>query len=335
MINLSTSIIQPKGVELDQNSYSETFGKFVCVPLERGYGTTLGNALRRVLLSSIPGTAVVAFKMAGTLHEFKSIPKIKEDVIDIKLNLKGLIVKMDEDKDEAVCKLKVKGPGKILAKDIETPSGVEILNKDHYLLTLEEGGEVDMELFCARGFGYVTEEELDDGKDEIGKIYIDAIFSPVRKVNFTVSPVMVGDRTDYDKLTIEVTTNGVVTPEQAISKAAKILIEQFSYFVSLDGKDRSDKVHEVVKGGKEDIDSNQKDLLDKKIESLEISTRTKNCLKTIGIDYLGQLVARSKKDLLMEKSFGRKSLKEIEEALESLGLSLDMNVGGWQPPSEE
>ena len=290
------------------------YGKFVVEPLERGYGTTLGNALRRILLSSLPGAAVVSVKIDGVLHEFSTIPGVVEDVTEIILNLKSLAVRMFSEESKQLT-INVKGPCELKAGDIKTDDQVEIVNKDLHIATLGEGGRLFMELTLDKGRGYVSADKNKSPNMPIGVIPIDSIFTPIKKVNYTVTDTRVGQITDYDKLTLEVWTDGSVQPDEAISLAAKILTEHLSLFVGL-----TDQVASVTFADQEDDKKGQ--ALDMTIEELDLSVRAYNCLKRAGINTIGELVQRNQEDMMKVRNLGRKSLEEVEQKLAGLGLAL-------------
>ncbi len=322
-------LIRPKRLEVDSDTHTGLYGKFTCEPLEKGYGVTLGNALRRVLLSSLQGAAIVSVKIDGVLHEFGTMPGVIEDVTDIILNLKGVRLKLFND-EEKLLKLKKQGSGELRAGDLIAPQGgVEILNPEHHIATLTEDAEVRMDLLVKWGKGYVSAERNKDPDQPIGTIAIDALFSPIRKVNFAVTQARVGQRTDYDKLTIEVLTDGAVTPEDAIAYAAKILKEQFTIFINFNEDEEPVEEKHLPDFG------SKLGYLDRKIDELEFSVRSANCLKNANIHYIGELVQKTEQEMLKTKNFGRKSLQEIQKNLDAMGLQLGMNLEGWSPPKEK
>lgn len=318
-------LIKPREVEIDERSKSDTYAEFVCEPFERGFGITIGNALRRIMLSSIVGAAITKVKIEGVLHEFTSVPEVKEDVTDIVLNLKELRLKLHGEGPRVIT-VDVKGPATVTGADIETGNHVEVLNPDHVIATVGEEGHLQMELTVDSGRGYVPAEENKSEEDPIGVIPIDSLFSPIRKVNYQVTNARVGQRTDYDKLKLEVWTDGSVHPEDAVAFAAKILKEQVSIFINFD-----EAVEPPKEESKEEPTFNE--ALLKPIEDLELSVRGFNCLQTAGIRYVGDLVQKTEAELLKTKNFGRKSLKEIEDILNKHGLELDTKVENW-PPKE-
>lgn len=320
-----TDLIKPKEVKIDNDSRSANYCRFVCEPLERGYGHTLGNALRRILLSSLQGAAVTAVRIDGALHEFMALPDVKEDVTVIILNIKELLIKSDV-AEPTWMKLEKSGPGVVYARDIETPQNVEILNPDHVICTLGEDAHFSAELCVDTGKGYRKADESRDDDLPIGTIVVDALFSPIQRVDYTVTNARVGQHTDYDKLTLEVWTDGSVAPEDAVAFAAKILKEQVSIFINFDEDVILDeKVEEVV-----EVNSNEH--LDRSVNELELSVRSANCLQNANIRYIGELVQKTEADMLKTKNFGRKSLREIKDILSKMGLTLGMSVDNWEAP---
>jgi DNA-directed RNA polymerase subunit alpha len=321
-------LIRPKRLEVNSATHTSFYGKFSCEPLERGYGITLGNALRRVLLSSLQGAAIVSVKIDGVLHELGTVPGVIEDVTDIILNLKGVSLKIFKD-EEKILILEKQGPGEARAEDLIAPhGGIEILNPDHHIATLTEDGELRIEMVAKWGKGYVSAESNKDLDQPISTIAIDALFSPVQKVNFVVTKARVGQMTDYDKLTMEVLTDGTVLPEDAMAYAAKILKDQFTVFINFDEKEESEeeKLSSDFEGKLE--------YLNRKIDELEFSVRSANCLKNANIHYIGELVQKTEQEMLKTKNFGRKSLQEIQENLDGMGLHLGMKLQGWSPPEK-
>ncbi len=301
-------------VEVGQNN---CYGKFVVEPLERGFGHTLGNSLRRVLLSSLPGVAVSSVHIEGVQHEFSTVPGVKEDVTEIILNLKGLAVKMFTDNPKQVI-VDVKGPCVLTAGDIKVDDEVEIINPEMHIATLNEDAHLQMQLMLEKGRGYVSADKNKNASMPIGVIPMDSIFTPIRKVNYTVEDTRVGQITDYDKLTLEIWTNGTLKPEEAISGAAKILSEHLSLFVSL-----TDQVMPVSMVQPED--NKLEKVLEMTIEELDLSVRAYNCLKRAGINSVAELVQRNQEDMMKVRNLGRKSLEEVEQKLEALGLGLRPN----------
>lgn len=318
-------LIRPRKVEIDPRSKTDRYAKFVCEPLERGYGPTVGNALRRILISSIMGAAVTKVKIDGALHEFTSLPEVKEDVTDIVLNLKELRVKLNG-YEPKVCTIDVEGPATVTGADIVHDNAVEILNPEHHIATVSENGKLRLELTIAPGRGYVGAEENKDEDDPIGVIPIDSLFSPIVKVNYSVTNARVGQRTDYDKLALEVWSDGSVLPEDAVAFAAKILKEQLTIFINFD-----ESLEPEVSEAEEEPEFNEHLLVP--VDELELSVRSFNCLQNAGIKYIGDLVQKTEPEMLKTKNFGRKSLKEIKELLRDRGLELGMKLENW-PPKE-
>jgi len=303
---------------------TDRFGRFYAQPFERGFGTTVGNALRRVLLSSIEGAAVTAVKIEGVLHEFSPIQGVVEDATDIILNLKQIPLKIHSDQAKTVT-IRAMKPGEVRAKDIVADADVEILEPEAHIATVSEGGKLEMELRLKRGRGYVAADKNFDEDLGIGWIPIDSVHSPVKKVNYVVEAARIGQTTDYDKLTIEVWTNGAVTPRDAVSLAAKLVRDHFTIFVGLD-----EAGDQVLDGGAEPSRSVNENL-DKSVEELELSVRSYNCLKNANIKTLRELVQKTEGDMLKTKNFGRKSLNEIKEILQTMGLSLGMRLDAAAP----
>jgi DNA-directed RNA polymerase subunit alpha len=319
-------LIKPKALVVDKDTLSPTYGKFFAEPLERGFGITLGNSLRRVLLSSLQGAAVTSIKVEGALHEFTSLPGITEDVADIILNLKDLLIKM-RSYDQKTMRIDKKGPTIVRASDIETDANIEILNKDLVIATVGEDGHLKMEMTCRKGRGYVQAEQNKTPNMPVGSIPIDSIFSPVKKVNYHVTNARVGQQTDYDKLTLEVWTDGSVSPEDAVAFAAKIIKDQLSIFINFE-----DEIEPEITVAAEPEQPFNENLL-RTVDELELSVRSANCLANANIKYIGDLVQKTESEMLKTKNFGRKSLKEIKEILAEMGLSLGMKLDNW-PPKE-
>jgi len=302
-------------IEVAEISEDNRYGRFVVEPLERGYGTTLGNSLRRVLLSSLPGAAVTSVKIRDVLHEFSTVPGVVEDVPEIILNLKELALKLHSDTPK-VMRLEARGPGEVKAGDITTDPDIEILNPEQHIATLDEGGELVMEITVAKGRGYVPAERNKKPDDPIGVIPVDSIFSPVTRVNYLVENTRVGQRTDFDKLTLEVWTDGTIAPNEAVSLAAHILTEHLALFTSLTEVSNNT---EILVEPKEDNKSN---VLDMTIEELDLSVRSYNCLKRAGINTVYQLTQKTEEDMMKVRNLGKKSLEEVQAKLAALGLSL-------------
>jgi DNA-directed RNA polymerase subunit alpha len=315
-------LIRPRGVQVETESLTEFYGKFTCEPLERGYGITLGNSLRRVLLSSLQGAAITAVKIDGALHEFTSVGDVVEDVTDIILNLKEVVFRASSPKTYTV-RIDKEGPGPVLAKDIQLVDGLAVLNPEHLIATLDKKGPLSMELTVNVGRGYVPAEKNKTANMSIGTIPIDALFSPVRKANYTITNARVGQVTDFDKLTLEVWTNGSVKPEDAVAFAAKILKEQLTIFVNFEETEETS--YSLGQSEEEPLNEN----LFRSVDELELSVRSANCLQNATITLIGELVQKTEQDMLKTKNFGRKSLKEIKEILSNMGLSLGMKIENW------
>jgi DNA-directed RNA polymerase subunit alpha len=320
-------LIKPTKLEIVPGTDPVRKATVVAEPLERGFGLTLGNALRRILLSSLQGAAVTALQIDGVLHEFSSIPGVREDVTDIVLNMKGLAVRMHVEGPKRMT-LKKTGLGVVTAGDIETGADIEIMNPELVLCHLDKGANLSMELTVETGKGYVAASQNRPEDGPIGLIPIDAVFSPVRKVAYKVDNTRVGQVTDHDKLSMELTTNGSVTPEDSLALAARILQDQLQLFINFDEPE--------VKAGeeqKEDLPFNRNLL--RKVDELELSVRSANCLKNDNIIYIGDLVQKSEADMLRTPNFGRKSLNEIKEVLSQMGLHLGMEIPNWPPENIE
>ena len=320
-------IIKPEKVQV---SSTQTYGKFVCEPLERGYGTTLGNTLRRTILSSLYGAAITAVKIESVQHEFSAIPGVLEDVSEIILNLKQVRLKT-KDSQPHYLTCDVSGERSIFAGDFVSPDGaVEVLNPELLIATLSADGRLQMEMTVRVGKGYALSESNKDEEAPIGTIPIDAIFSPVNRVNYVVGNARVGQRTDYDKLTLEVWTDGSVTPEDAVAYAAKIFKDQLSIFITFDEEEEP----EVESKSKDDDKPQFNENLNRSVEELELSVRSANCLKNAEINKIYQLVQKTEAEMLKTKNFGRKSLNEIKEVLTEMGLSLGMKIDGFEPQTD-
>ena len=319
-------LIKPRMLEKDVETLTPTYGKFTCEPLERGFGITIGNSVRRVLLSSLQGAAITAVKIDGVLHEFTTIPGVVEDVADIVLNLKEVLVKM-HDPGPRVVMLEGRGQGVLTAGDIQVPEGIVVLNPEHHIATLSGDARLRIELTLQMGRGYVAAERGKVLGVPIGTIPIDALFSPVRKVNYTVTNARVGQQTDYDKLALEVWTDGSVTPDDAVAYAAKILKDQLTIFINFEELSEPDDQLEKDEDVRVLYDN-----LNRPVSELELSVRSANCLQNAEIKYIGQLVQRSEGEMLKTKNFGRKSLNEIKKILATMGLGLGMKIEGWQEP---
>ena len=305
-------------------SLTQTYGKFFAEPLERGFGTTLGNSLRRVLLSSLQGAAITTVKIDGVEHEFTTVPEVAEDVTDIILNLKEVLLRMYTD-DVKTLRIEAEGPKEVKAGDIITDDQVEVLNPGHHICTVAEGGKLRMEMTCRRGRGYLPAASNKTGAESIGTIPVDSLFSPIRKVNYQVTNARVGQVTDFDRLSLEVWTDGSVTPQDAMAFAAKIIKEQLTVFINFDETEEP----VVAESPREETKLNEN--LFRSVDELELSVRSANCLQQANIKTIGDLVQRTEAEMLKTKNFGRKSLKEIKEILAEMGLSLGMKLENWPP----
>jgi DNA-directed RNA polymerase subunit alpha len=317
-------LIRPKAIVMDEENHTDTYGKFVCEPLERGFGITIGNSLRRILLSSLQGAAITSVKIDGVAHEFMTAPGVLEDVTDIILNLKEIKLKLI-DVEEAVIHLSANGEGAATAADIQTDGSVQILTPDQHIATLSKEGKLNVEMVVRMGKGYVPAEKNKEKNQEIGIIPMDAVFSPIEKVNYVVSNARVGQITDYDKLTLEVWTDGSVLPEDAVAYAAKILKEQMSPLINFE--EEPEPVDEEEEAEEDKLNEN----LFRPVSELELSVRSANCLKNANITLIGELVQKSENEMLKTKNFGRKSLNEIKEILSEMGLSLGMKLDNFPP----
>jgi DNA-directed RNA polymerase subunit alpha len=312
---------RPKRLEFERDTLNERFGRFYAQPFERGFGTTIGNAMRRVLLSSIEGAAVSAVKIDGVLHEFSPIPGVVEDATDIILNLKQIPLKVHVDHTKTVY-LRVDKPGEVKARDIEGDADIDILEPDAHIATVSEGGRLHMEMRVKRGRGYITADRNFDEDLGIGWIPIDSVHSPVKKVNYLVEAARLGQTTDYEKLTVDVWTNGAIAPREAVSLSAKLLRDHLNIFVSLEeAADQAEDGSLLVSGP-----ATGNEHLDKSVEELELSVRSYNCLKNANIRTIRELVQKSEAEMLKTKNFGRKSLNEIKDILQTMGLGLGMKV---------
>ena len=324
------SFQMPESIELDESTYSNTFGKFIVQPLERGFGNTIGNSLRRVLLSSIPGAAITMFRIDGILHEFSTIPGVQEDVSEVVLNLKQVRIKTLEKKPDRVL-IDLKGPKKFTASDIQKASSeFEILNPDLVIATLNEDAEFQMELRIGRGRGYVPADENKMSDMPIGMISIDAIFTPVTRVTYRVENTRVGQRTDYEKLILEITTDGTLTPDDALSYAGKILRDHIQMFIGFDVETEEEEVPEVD----EEVIRIRK-LLQMSVDELELSVRSHNCLTAANITTIGDLVRRDENEMLKFRNFGRKSLTELNKILDEKGLHFGMDIEKYMKKKDD
>jgi len=323
------NLLKPKNINVEQLSANRA--KVTLEPFERGYGHTLGNALRRVLLSSMVGHAPTEVTIAGVVHEYSSIDGVQEDVVNILLNLKGVVFKL-HNRDEVTLSLRKDGEGVVTAADIQTPHDVEILNPEHAIATLSAGAKLDMQIKVEKGRGYVPGNlrRNDDAVRSIGRILLDASFSPIKRVSYAVENARVEQRTDLDKLVLEIETNGAVGPEESVRAAAKILVEQLAVFAQLEGADAFEM------GAAQARSSQQFDpILLRPVDELELTVRSANCLKAENIYYIGDLIQRTENELLKTPNLGRKSLNEIKEVLASRGLTLGMKLEAWPPAGLE
>lgn len=310
--------IEKPRIECIEVSEDGTYGKFIVEPLERGYGITLGNSLRRILLSSLPGVAATSVKIDGVLHEFSTVPGVKEDVTELVLNIKALALKMTGEGPKTIY-IDAKGPGVVTGADIKTDGDVEVVSKDLHIATLDDNAKLYMEITVNRGRGYVSQTKNKSDNLPLSSIPVDSIYTPVKRVNFTVNNTRVGQITDYDKLTLEVWTNGTIKIEEAISLSAKILIEHFKLFLTL--TDNADDVEIMI----EKEEDKKEKVLEMTIEELDLSVRSYNCLKRAGINSVQELAQRSMDDMMKVRNLGKKSLEEVERKLKDLGLSLRLN----------
>lgn len=322
-----TELIKPKRLEVDSDSHTTTYGKFSCEPLERGFGTTLGNALRRVLLSSLRGAAITGVRIKDVHHEFSALPGVLEDVTEILLNLKQVRIKMLADGTKTLL-LEARGEKRVTAGDIRTDGTLEILNPDQRIATLSPDGQLSVELIVKSGKGYVPGEVNKEENHPIGYIPLDASFSPIRKVNYVVTQARVGQRTDYDKLTLEVWTDGSLPPEDAIAFGAKILKDQLTLFINFE--EEPERAEERASEEMPILNEN----LYRGVNELELSVRAANCLRNASIRYIGELVQKTEQEMLKTKNFGRKSLNEIKDILSEMGLSLGMKLDTFAPSDQ-
>ena len=314
-------IEKPK-IEIAEISEDNRYGKFICEPLERGYGTTFGNSLRRMLLSSLEGAAITSIRIDGVLHEFSTIPGVRDDVTNIVLNLKELCLKMVGN-EPRIIRIDVEGEKEVTAADIICDADIEILNPDLHIATVNEDGKLKIEMTVERGRGYVPADKNKKPDDTIGVIPIDSIFSPVKRVNYTVQDTRVGNVTDYDRLILEVWTDGSLRPEEAVSKAAGILVMHLKLFQNMDGLPEEEEEEEATFPEEEEDDSSK--VLDMTIEDLDLSVRSFNCLKRANINTVADLAEKTEDDMMKVRNLGRKSLEEVKKKLEELGLTLKQN----------
>ncbi len=309
---------KPK-IEIVEVSEDNRYGKFVCEPLERGYGTTIGNSLRRILLSSLPGAAITSIRIDGVLHEFSTIPGVRDDVTNIVLNLKQLRLKMFTDEPKVI-RIDMEGEKEVTAADIIADADIEILNPELHIATLNEDAKLHLEMTVERGKGYVPAEKNKKPDHVIGIIPIDSIFSPVTRVNYTVSDTRVGNVTDYDKLTIEIWTDGSIRPEEAVSRSANILIQHFKLFQNMAGLEDEDEIQDSTFAEEEENDTAK--VMEMTIEELDLSVRSYNCLKRANINTVADLTEKTEDDMMKVRNLGRKSLEEVKKKLQELDLSL-------------
>ena len=314
-------IEKPK-IEIAEISEDNRYGNFICEPLERGYGTTFGNSLRRMLLSSLEGAAITSIRIDGVLHEFSTIPGVRDDVTNIVLNLKELCLKMTGN-EPRIIRIDVEGEKEVTAADIICDADIEILNPDLHIATVNEDGKLKIEMTVERGRGYVPADKNKKPDDTIGVIPIDSIFSPVKRVNYTVQDTRVGNVTDYDRLILEVWTDGSLRPEEAVSKAAGILVMHLKLFQNMDGLPEEEEEEEATFPEEEEDDSSK--VLDMTIEDLDLSVRSFNCLKRANINTVADLAEKTEDDMMKVRNLGRKSLEEVKKKLEELGLTLKQN----------
>ncbi len=327
---MQTNLLKPKNIQVEQIGHNRA--KVTLEPFERGYGHTLGNALRRVLLSSMVGYAVTEVTIAGVVHEYSSIDGVQEDVVNILLNLKGVVFKL-HNRDEVTLSLRKDGEGAVTAADIQTPHDVEIINPGHVIANLSQGGKIDIQLKVETGRGYVPGTVRRYGEEpskSIGRIVLDASFSPVSRVSYSVENARVEQRTDLDRLVMEIETNGAITAEDAVRASSKILVEQLAVFAQLEGDQITSLMAEAPRGNQ-----NYDPILLRPVDELELTVRSANCLKAEDIYYIGDLIQRTENELLKTPNLGRKSLNEIKEVLASRGLTLGMKLESWPPAGLE
>lgn len=321
----SQGFLKPRSIEVEP--VSKHRARVIMEPFERGYGHTLGNALRRILLSSMAGYAPTEVQITGVVHEYSTIPGVREDVVDVLLNLKGVVFKL-HNREEVTLVLRKEGAGEVRASDIELPHDVEIVNPDHLIANLTENGKIEAHIKVEQGRGYVpgnVRALAEDRSQSIGRIVLDASFSPVRRVSYAVESARVEQRTDLDKLVLDIETNGVISPEEAVRQSARILMDQISVFAALEGVSDSYEAHAA--GGAPQIDP----VLLRPVDDLELTVRSANCLKAENIYYIGDLIQRTENELLKTPNLGRKSLNEIKEVLAARGLTLGMKLENWPP----
>lgn len=314
-----SNLIKPNKLEVDEKSLTSTYGKFYGEPFERGFGQTIGSAVRRVLLSSLMGSAITSIRVKGVLHEFSTIPGVTEDVTDIILNLKQVRLKLFN-VEQGNLKLEAKGPKVVLAKDIKTGPNMEIISPEQHIAALSKEGKLEIEMVAKMGRGYVPAERNKDEEAPVDTIYLDAVFTPIKKVNFNVTNARVGQRTDYDRLVLEVWTDGSVKPDDAVAYAAKILEDHLSIFINFEEEPQDSETR------KDTTTTPLNENLFRSVDELEFSVRSQNCLQSADIKFIGELVQKSEPEMLKTKNFGRKSLNEIKEILREMGLELGMKL---------
>ena len=323
----SQVLLKPRSIEVE--AVAKNHARVIMEPFERGYGHTLGNALRRILLSSMVGYAPTEVQITGVVHEYSTLPGVREDVVDILLNLKGVVFKL-HNREEVTLTLRKQGSGSVLASDIELPHDVEIINPDHVIATLTDNGLLEMQIKVEQGRGYVpgnVRALVEDRQHTIGRIVLDASFSPIRRVSYAVESARVEQRTDLDKLILDIQTNGVISPEEAVRQSARLLMDQISVFAALEGAGEAASETTGVRGSKEQIDP----VLLRPVDDLELTVRSANCLKAENIYYICDLIQRTENELLKTPNLGRKSLNEIKEVLAARGLTLGMKLESWPP----
>lgn len=323
-------LIFPEQLEVDQDTHTESFGKFTCQPLERGFATTIGNSLRRILLSSIQGAAITSVRIDGVLHELSTIPGIKEDATEIILNLKEVRLRLHSAEGKTV-RIEKKKKGSVTAADITGDAQVEVMNPEQHICTITGDGKFNAEFEVNWGKGYVPAERNKREDQPIGVIPLDSVFTPIRNVKVITSQARVGQQTDYDKLILEITTDGSIRPEDALAYAAKILKEQMQVFINFD-ESAVVPVKKESEGGEQ---PKLNDNLYRSVEDLELSVRSANCLRNAEIRHIGELVQKTEAEMLKTKNFGRKSLNEIKQLLSEMDLYLGMKIDGWEPPADE
>ena len=324
---MQTNLLKPKSITVE--SLDDNRAEVTLEPFERGYGHTLGNALRRVLLSSMVGYAPTEVTIAGVVHEYSTLDGVQEDVVNILLNLKGVVFRL-HNRDEVTLTLRKDGEGVVTGADIQVPHDVEVVNPGHVIATLSQGGKLDMQIRVEKGRGYVpgnVRRYADEGSKPIGKIVLDASFSPIRRVSYAVESARVEQRTDLDKLVLDIETNGTISAEDAVRAAAKILVEQLAVFAQLEGHELAAFDQSTQKGAADRFDP----ILLRPVDELELTVRSANCLKAENIYYIGDLIQRTENELLKTPNLGRKSLNEIKEVLASRGLTLGMKLENWPP----